>query len=151
MFSLLNIVEIAELFYSKSYEQYGLGVSERLEIIEGRRLSRQVVEWILCNYRIDHETLQLPSIFWEYLGHQTQAITEAKAFVESQHLSGPRIAEQVDKLIFQHFNDVVKYWIHLPVRRNLTTFTYPCPESCRILRRVPRIERECFSVLSICC
>ena len=122
---------------------------ERLEIIEGRRQSRQLVEWILGHYQLEQSTTTLVQMYWSYIAHQARTICDAKQFAERKGLSGPQIGQRVALMIGDHFRGNLSYSSSKPRVLALKNFTWSSPETGIISVRDNVIESEAFFTLSI--
>ena len=74
LFSLCNIIEMANILHPESYSDEGLHVSVRQDMIHGQALSRAIVAWVISNY--DVEVVSTETFYWSYLAYQARAVCE---------------------------------------------------------------------------
>jgi hypothetical protein len=59
LFSLCNLVEMANILHPETYVRGSLCVHKQCEMMEGRALSWEMVAWVLGNYEFDgHLTVE---------------------------------------------------------------------------------------------
>jgi hypothetical protein len=146
IFSLANIVEISEILHPQAYDPMGLPMEERLLIIEGRRQSRQLVECILTRYSLDNQTITLFRFYWDFLRHQTRAITAARKLAESRGIiSDTLISDRLPEQIRMHFTQTPEFFRGCKITRPPTSFFPAFPNPSKILKHDVANEGECLS------
>lgn len=111
LFSVCNIVEMANILHPGTYSEEGLRVSERQEMIRGRALSRAIVAWVISNY--ETEGLSTESFYWKYLAYQARGVCHAKKFADANGVyaySGIPLARKVQQLTERSFRGIGRFW-----------------------------------------
>jgi hypothetical protein len=111
LFSLCNIIEMANILHPESYSDEGLRVSVRQDMIGGRAISRAIVAWVISNY--DIEVVSTETFYWSYLAYQARAVCFAKKFGDSKEVysfTGVPLARRVQTLIESSFYGIKKFW-----------------------------------------
>ena len=111
LFSLCNVVEMANILHPESYSDEGLRVSVRQDMIRGRALSRAIVAWVISNY--DIEVVSTETFYWNYLAYQAHAVCFAKKFGDSKKaysFTGVPLARGVQALIESSFHGIKNFW-----------------------------------------
>jgi hypothetical protein len=133
LFSLCNILELANVTHHATYNPGGLKAPERQQIIFGRAKSREVVTWVLRNYELQGD-ISLQDFFWRYLAYQAHAICYAKETAESEQVysyTGRRFSNDVSLLIQRSFVDVVEFWPQWESFRASPPHTFAWPKEVR--------------------
>jgi hypothetical protein len=143
LFSLCNIVEMANILHPESYGDNGLRVSVRQDMIQGRALSRAIVAWVISNY--DIETVSTEMFYWNYLAYQARAVCFAKKFGDSKKtysFTGVPLAKQVQTLIKSSFHGVKKFWEQWDSFEGLEpeTFAWPKVDQLVVKTRTTKIK-----------
>jgi hypothetical protein len=81
IFSLCNVVEMANITHHQTYCEGGLTVHERLEMINGRSVSRKLLRWLFRNYNLSGNT-SIQTLYWQYFAYQARAICHGKSYAE---------------------------------------------------------------------
>jgi hypothetical protein len=147
LFSLCNIVEMANILHPDSYHAPGLRVSQRQEMIRGRASSRAVVQWIISNYEI--EGLTTECFYWSYLAYQALAVCHAKKFGEQNKVfcyTGQPIAKQVEALIRSSFQNMEKFWEQWDYFKGIEPLSFAWPQAddgqLHVKIRIPKVPGE---------
>ena len=77
IFSLCNVMEASNILHHKSYLKGALTVAERLQMIHGRVIARQILMWIFRNYAFE-EDRSMETFYWRYLAHQLKTLCQIK-------------------------------------------------------------------------
>jgi hypothetical protein len=142
LFSLCNIVEMANILHPESYHT-GLRAAHRLEMIRGRVLSRAIISWVISNYEIEH--LSTETFYWRYLAYQARAICYAKKFGDSREAysyTGVPLAGEVQALIEHSFQGIQSFWEQWESFAGLEpdTFAWPKDDLLVVKIRNPRVQ-----------
>lgn len=143
LFSLCNVVEMANVLHPDTYRHPGLCVSQRQEMIKGRALSRAIVAWVVSNYEI--EVVSTDTFYWSYLAYQARAICHAKEFRESReansYMDVPSAIE-VRKLMERSYRGVKSFWEQWESFADIDpdTFAWRKDDSLVVKIRKPRVQ-----------
>jgi hypothetical protein len=142
LFSLCNIVEMANILHPESYHT-GLRASHRLEMIRGRELSRAIISWVISNYEIEHVSTE--TFYWSYLAYQARAICYAKKFGDSREAysyTGVPLSGEVQALIEHSFQGIESFWEQWESFAGLEpdTFAWPKDDPLVVKIRHPRVQ-----------
>lgn len=151
LFSLCNIVEMANILHPESYQPKGLGISQRQDMIRGRVLSRAIIAWVIGNYEIEH--VSTDTFYWSYLAYQARAICHAKAFGDSKEAysyTGVPLANKVQRLIENSFRGIKSFWEQWDSFAGLDpeTFAWRKDESLVVKTRNPRVQGVSVTTLA---
>ena len=151
LFSLCNIVEMANILHPESYDT-GLRASHRLEMIRGRFLSRAIVSWVISNYEIEHVSME--AFYWSYLAYQARAICYAKKFGDSREAysyTGIPLAGEVQALIEHSFYGITSFWETWEFFAGVEpdTFAWPNDDPILVKIRNPRVQGMSAAYLKI--
>jgi hypothetical protein len=152
VFSLCNLVEMANIVHPSTYSKEGLCPSERLEMIRGRALSQAVVGWVISNYEIEDSEVTTESFYWKYLAHQARAVCNAKKFCDSKNVfayTGIPLAKQVRRLTEMSFGGIEIFWAEWNRLRDFEPETFAWPESGPVVvkTRNEKLRGTCTSKL----
>jgi hypothetical protein len=151
LFSLCNLVEMANILHPETYNDEGLRVSERQEMIRGRALSRAIVAWVISNY--ETEEVSTESFYWKYLAYQARAIWNAKKFGdgnEAYAYTGIPLATQVQQLIERSFQGIKSFWAEWDSFRDIEpeTFAWPKADPVAVKARDTKLQGMCTATLT---
>jgi hypothetical protein len=150
LFSLCNIVEMANIVHPDTYSDEGLPASERLEMIRGRSLSRAIVSWVISNY--ETEEVSMESFYWKYLAYQARAVCCAKKFGDANGaytLSGIPLGRQVQELTERSFRGVDRFWAEWDSLEGFEPETFAWPETDPVVvkTRDTKLQGTCLATL----
>ena len=151
LFSLCNIVEMANILHPESYSDEGLRVSVRQDMISGRALSRAIVAWVISNY--DIEVVSTETFYWNYLAYQAHAVCFAKKFGDSKKaysFTGVPLAKKVQNLIESSFHGIEKFWEQWDSFEGLEpqNFAWPNDDQLVVKTRTTKIKGAYTLVLA---
>ena len=132
IFSLCNLVEMANILHPGTYSKEGLRAPERLEMIRGRALSRAVVAWVISNYETEDSEITIESFYWKYLAYQARAVCKAKDFRDLNNVfafSGITLASQVRRLTELSFKGIESFWAEWNRLGDIEPEAFAWPES----------------------
>ena len=85
-----------------------------MAMIEARSWSREVVSWVLSNYRfVTEDDAALENFYWTYPAWQARAICHAKDFGDlnkAYSYTEVPIAKRVRALVMDCFKGVYEFW-----------------------------------------
>ena len=150
IFSLCNLVEMANILHPGTYSDEGLRAPERLEMIRGRALSRAVVAWVISNYETEDSEVTIESFYWKYLAYQARAVCKAKEFCDSNNVfafSGIPLATKVRSLIEMSFGGIESFWTEWHRLGDFEPETFAWPESRPVVVRArnTKLQGKCRS------
>jgi hypothetical protein len=150
LFSLCNIIEMANILHPDSYSEEGLRVSVRQDMIGGRALSRAIVLWVISNY--DIEVVSAETFYWTYLAYQARAVCFAKKFGESKGVysfTEVPLEGRVKTLIKNSFRGIKKFWEHWDSFEDLEpqNFAWPIDDQLVVKTLPTKIKGTCALVL----
>jgi hypothetical protein len=151
LFSLCNIVEMANILHPETYVRRGLSMSERQEMIKGRAISRAIVAWVISNYEID--VISMETFYWSYLAYQAHAICYAKEFGddrEAYSYTGLSIAHHIRSLIEVSFRGIKPFWDKWESFAGIEpeTFAWPKDDPLVVKVRNPRVQGTSVTILT---
>ena len=119
LYSVLNIVKLANTLHPQSYMQHSLSTAERLVMISGRKIARAVLCHVLSHYQTGPSDPDLQNVYWEYLVYQARAIICATHYAEGGGVLGfenIKVAAKVEcfiQMTFVGMLDFEKRWLSL--------------------------------------
>ena len=78
-------MEASNILHHKSYLKGALTVAERLQMIHGRVIARQILMWIFRNYAFE-EDRSMETFYWRYLAHQLKTLCQIKHQAELEDI-----------------------------------------------------------------
>ena len=150
LFSLCNLVEMANILHPMSYDGGGLSVSERLGMIRGRAISRAIVAWVISNYEV--EDMSTETFYWNYLAYQARAICYAKKFGDSNEAysyNGIPLAHRVQELIKNSFHGMKSFWEQWDSFAGLEPDTFAWPKDDQLVVKTRNTKVQGMSPIAL--
>lgn len=90
----------------------GLGLALRWEMIEGRKISRSIVEWVITHYEFSDDN-EISEFYYDFLALQTRTILLSKRYAEGEKVFNPiqgAISADLENLVNGSFESGHPFW-----------------------------------------
>jgi hypothetical protein len=135
LFSVLNLIELSNILHFATYSSDGLPASEQKDMIHGRLKAREIVIWVIKNYKFE-DLYDIETFYWSYLAYQARALYESKVFAELRGITSwveCEIAADMKELIRISFEGMVQFWRYWEEHQGVETFAWP-PNQQHVVR-----------------
>lgn len=136
LLTLCNIIEMGNILTPKLYTDKDKCNRERHELIEARRISRSVVDWLFDHYQLSLNGSLVPksrqTLYWPYLAHQAKTLLWYIQKIEQENPPKDRYEtactyEAVKHAIRSCFRTVVPFWNAWDACQETQSFAWPGP------------------------
>jgi hypothetical protein len=134
---------MANILHPKTYSEEGLPLSERDDMIRGRKLSRAIVAWVIGNYETEEMSTEL--FYWKYLVYQARAVCHAKDFGDANNAygyTGVRLSRKVRPLLEMSFRDIKSFWAEWESFGDFEPDTFAWPKADPVIVKTRNIKLQ---------
>lgn len=155
LLSLTNIAEFANVLHPDTYTKLGVDPQERLRMIYVRQRGRNLVKWLVNQYRL-HRSDGRNSLPREYLLHQAYALQDARQFADGEGI-GPCISGLTRKSLDEQLVRCVRGMASREMRECTSSFmpnnwlhsvSKQAQPSVEVFGRQPQLNRFLISAFS---